>query len=95
MPGVLCCTQTAVLHAVQATDKAILSLFLCFHCVDSAIQMSDFENHLCLYSLGLCSVSVHVMCKCLGEGSINAAHFWVACMSHRADGWLGLLRPGC
>lgn len=38
---------------------------------------------------------MRVMCKCLGEGGTNAARCWVACMSHRADGWLRLLRPGC
>ena len=99
MPGVPCCTQTAVLRAVQATDGAILSLCLCvlsvwwdLQCKCQQVQLPKIIRDV---SSPLYSVSVHVMYKCLGEGGTNAARCWVACTSHQADGWLRLLWPGC
>lgn len=99
MPGVPCCTQTAVLRAVQATDGAILSLCLCvlsawwdLQCKCQQVQLPEIIRDV---SSPLCTVSVHVMHKCLGEGATNAARCWVACTSHQADGWLRLPWPGC
>lgn len=87
----VCFAANRLLHAMQDTDEAafLKSNNVFVMCVVGFLQKKYQWDRLSNLS------PEYSLSKCLGEGSTNAAWCWMACVSHRANGWLRLPWQGC